>query len=434
MVLRAREMMLVGMSLISDEPSPLRLFFDFKARAKRVSVLLKSDRTPTPFTIAIHGEWGSGKTTLLNLIEKNLDGVEVIRFNAWEYERSNVVASLMKLVEKKFNKEGQLKKHILSLVMDVVARKAVGMTLDDVVAHFDSAHDTATSAREELEGIVTKKLVILIDDLDRCTADNVLSVLEAVKMFFNVKNVIVVMAIDMEKVERAWELRYNSSVGKIEGREHAEKMFALKLSLPPKPQEQLAEFVKHHAVSLNETDIDFMLNNTQPNPRKIKRMLNLLYVILQDMPDRGSTDQEIDANFKSDLKMVIAWIALTLNHPHMARKIQQDSDLLITAAVICHKVENRGGLLELIREVDENPTKEVWTGSHISVHARVLTPDVYDLLRNIADEQPSFTIVIHVADQFDINANLRDPGCMNLYRGPCDQLKSIMGRSGMVGV
>lgn len=110
------------------------------------------------------------------------------------------------------------------------------------------------------------------------------------------------MAIDITKIERAWELRYDSKIGKIEGREHVEKLFPLKLALPPKSQQDLATYVKNLAGSLSDADIEFILHNSQFNPRKIKRMLNLLYVVLLNLPDRGRDAIKINKNFEVDFK------------------------------------------------------------------------------------------------------------------------------------
>lgn len=439
----AKSRMLDGMSLLSDEPEASNIFFGFKDHAERVVALLESSKAVTPFSIAIHGEWGSGKTTLLDLVCERLSrDTHLIRFNAWEYERSGVVPSLLKCIEDKISAPGidtkVLRNQIFSFAMDVLLRNSIGMTQRDARDHFTSSHRRVTSVRRELAKLVAgQNLVIIIDDLDRCTTDNVLSVLESVKMFLNTKNVTVVMAIDIEKVERAWALRYNSAVGKAEGREHAEKLFALKLSLPPKSREHMASYVQHHAASLDKTDVDFVLSNAQHNPRKIKRMLNLLYVILQTMPDRGASSQEIDDNFRADLKMVIAWIALTLNHPDMARKIWREPPLLVTAAVICNRLEHRGALLELLERVDKNKMINAsWRTSRISVSSSVLKPDVYHLLRDIANEPPSLSIFQHFADQFGLEEKngqfeLND---MSEYDGFCRQLETIINGSGMVGV
>ena len=46
------------------------------------------EKTGTPLTIGIQGEWGSGKTTLLNIIKSQLssnEGIKQIWVNAWEH-------------------------------------------------------------------------------------------------------------------------------------------------------------------------------------------------------------------------------------------------------------------------------------------------------------------------------------------------------------
>lgn len=433
-----KDEMLEGMSLLSDDPEESNILFEFEKYAVQVSTLLKSEM-PTPFTIAIHGEWGSGKTTLLRLVEKNLRGssAKTVWFNAWEYERTSVVASLLKHVAQKLDKDGKLTRHIFALATDVALRQSIGMTRNEVKAHFTSSYKATTSVKNDLEQLVgDQKIIIFIDDLDRCSADSVLSMLESIKMFFSVKNVTIVMAIDIAKVERAWELRYNSTVGKTECREHVEKMFPLKLSLPPKSTTDMKDYVKLHAPSLSKTDINFILHNAQFNPRKIKRMLNLLYVILLNMPDAGMSSREVDDNFQAKLKMLIAWIALTLDHPDLARKIQQDPKSLIVASIICNRHKDYDSLLTFLDKVDKNqPQHGGWTTNNAFFYASEITPGVVDLLKDIKREPFSFRIVSHFADQFGIDPNerfqLNNANDFAVFWG---LLEIIMDESGLIGV
>ncbi|MGW6933521.1 P-loop NTPase fold protein [Lentzea sp. NPDC054927] len=60
-----------------------------------------TDRSTTPWTIGVYGEWGSGKTTFLRLVEKALlpSGVRPIWFNAWKYARDdNLWAALIEKI------------------------------------------------------------------------------------------------------------------------------------------------------------------------------------------------------------------------------------------------------------------------------------------------------------------------------------------------
>lgn len=91
--------------------------------------------------------------------------------------------------------------------------------------------------------IGTGRLVIFVDDLDRCLVENAFRILEAVKLFLNAKGVIFVF-VDMKKIERAWELRYRGlPTGTAEGREHVDKIFQFKLSLPPKEKTEFENYL-----------------------------------------------------------------------------------------------------------------------------------------------------------------------------------------------
>ena len=342
--------------------------------------------------------------------------LKTIKFNAWEYERTDVVASLLQHIERKI-REGdnneqvnKLAKQIISFGADALLRKTVGMSKEEAEAHFFFRYNATESVKQTLKSILGEtRMVIFIDDLDRCLADNVLNLLEAIKMFLNIENLIVVMAIDITKIERAWELRYGAKVEKIEGREHVEKLFQLKLALPPKSKQDMLDYIKHHAGSLTNTNAEFILDSSQFNPRKVKRMLNLLYVLLQSLPDRGDMPDRIDDNFKVDLPMLISWVALTLNHPDMARKVQEDPDLLIRASVICNRVKSYDNLRSLLGDVGkEGHVIRVWDNPEIDVERDVLTTGAHSFLNDIVAEPPSFKIISNFADQFELDKRAED--------------------------
>ena len=109
-----KEQVLERFSLQSDEPEIEKLFFDFDKHATQVKELLLDDKTPTPFVIAIHGEWGSGKTTFIKRIKKLVDqeidnkpNFQTIEFDVWEYERVDVISSLFQIIQNKYKTSGK---------------------------------------------------------------------------------------------------------------------------------------------------------------------------------------------------------------------------------------------------------------------------------------------------------------------------------------
>jgi len=339
-----KDQVLAQLSLLIDEPEKENIKFNFPKYAKHVTNFLLDSRMPSPFVIAIHGEWGSGKTTLLRTIKKILDeGIiehskknwHTIEFDAWEYERTDIVSALLQKIKNEYseNKSEQIEKFgkaMGSFILDAALRKIVGISKYEAKQHFQEFFEHITTMREIVSEIVSDgRLIIFVDDLDRCLVDNVLSMLEAIKVFLNVKNVIFVIAVDMNKIERAWELRYKSQTGETEGREHVEKLFQLKLSLPPKTDEQLQNYTTNIATSFAQSDIEFLIKNTPANPRKIKRMLNLIYFILAGTSIPGKSVEKQNENFEIYFPIIITWASITMNHPHIAKIIKRSPSYLI---------------------------------------------------------------------------------------------------------
>ena len=70
--------------------------------------------------------------------------------------------------------------------------------------------------RDEFENLLDKskidKLVVIIDDLDRCLPDRIIDNLEAIKLFLNVKNTAFVIGADPRIVRHAIEYRYRNMI------------------------------------------------------------------------------------------------------------------------------------------------------------------------------------------------------------------------------
>ncbi|WP_417256919.1 KAP family P-loop NTPase fold protein [Celeribacter halophilus] len=62
------------------------------------------------------------------------------------------------------------------------------------------------------KGTPTQKLVIVVDELDRCRPDYALNLLEVIKHFFNVKNVHFVLGVNLTELENSVRARYGAGV------------------------------------------------------------------------------------------------------------------------------------------------------------------------------------------------------------------------------
>ena len=181
------------------------------------------------FTLSINAPWGYGKTTFVKMWEASLqkEGYKTIYFNAWE---SDFVADpMMALVDglrSGFEEQDlpQEKLQKLSAFWDVIigivkllpmghaqligglaetTKKGVCKLLKDKnqLQQHQSLKRLVTDFRKQLSSFAheiseDKQLIIFVDELDRCRPDYAVQMLERIKHFFEVENIIFILSID----------------------------------------------------------------------------------------------------------------------------------------------------------------------------------------------------------------------------------------------
>jgi len=315
-----------------DLPRYETTIFNFDKFATQLANVVTDPYTPTPYAIGLHGEWGSGKTSLIGQVLLNVqkefendENKKVIWFDAWKYERLDPAAALLQRISIQFNKNSNFKRAIKGLVYtfsDVALRAKTGLSLKQVIENFESSVKEIPTIIDQLEKMLeNRRLVVFIDDLDRCLVENSLRVLEAIKLFLNAKGMIFVIAVDMKKLERAWALRYNESPSAIqEGKDHVEKIFQLRLTLPPKEQQQIESYVKDLASTLPDKIRDLVVNGCPRNPRKIKRILNLIFFLSKELKEE---------EFNSLFPLIVIWCIITSSYPWLAEIIKREPNSLV---------------------------------------------------------------------------------------------------------
>ena len=273
-----------NLKIINDRPDPKSNLFNFDKMSKQMTEIITDPDLDTPFVIGIDGEWGSGKTTLLtktyNEIEKiNNSSWKLIWFNAWKYEKYDPVFALYEQIIDKLKTSTQKFKdnlrNVASVSLDAFSRKATGMSIKEVMDHFQDSMQSMDALDTELSEAIGKdgRLIIFIDDLDRCENDKILEILFNIKEILDAKNTVFVLGIDMKKIERAWDIKHKGyTQAVLEGKDHSDKLFQLKIQLPKKNLEELSKFVDLH-VKLDPSMIKILAGGTRNNPRKIKHTL-----------------------------------------------------------------------------------------------------------------------------------------------------------------
>jgi len=225
--------------------------------------------TPGPLTIGVFGEWGTGKTSLMRMVERSLSRKkEIVKvwFNAWRF--ANVEHPIVPLVativrEMKCNKHalmklkdgGEVLIKSLQAAADGFSVKSKGkmQSFADVDKSF-AAKDIIERSKvpipdpllrrslyydafERLSSIPVSgnvRIVVMVDDLDRCFPDLAIRLLEGIKLALSLPGFIFVIGIARNVIERYLQFRYQEVYGMkdAQGQSYIDKLIDLPFHIP----------------------------------------------------------------------------------------------------------------------------------------------------------------------------------------------------------
>lgn len=231
--------------------------FDRKKVADYITKIIENkDKIFNPdegLVIGIDSPWGTGKTTFLDLWENQLEKEEkytIIRYNSWEdddydtpiipisfkiaetfpsdsteYKQKflaciriigtkiikNVIEKKLGLGEKNVNEIAKfLKDGDIESILDKVSSSEIA---NDYLTDYEMYKKIKTKIKKILEEKTeSKKVIFLIDELDRCRPLYAISLLETIKHYFNIPNIIFVFALDMDQLKHSIATIYGQNM------------------------------------------------------------------------------------------------------------------------------------------------------------------------------------------------------------------------------
>jgi hypothetical protein len=299
--------------ILDDNPAGEDLFGFSRFVDALTAVIHEIDSTP--FVLGIIGRWGCGKTTLMKQIERGLHGeYKTIWFNPWKYDNKEAIwnafiQSILNDIRTDLEAQAdadakELIERIISIgkklawySVKVGANTLSGGIISD--EFMDSLKETFKSNEEHYEFINKfeftfeqlihdycgdRKLIIFIDDLDRCIPENAITVLESIKLFLDRSNCVFVLGLEKEIVEKGIHFRYKEEID-FSGKDYLEKIIQLPFTIPPVSIESIRNFIKSGRATQilpeerKEEFIDIIITGTGGNLRKIKRFINNFYLL-----------------------------------------------------------------------------------------------------------------------------------------------------------
>lgn len=309
--------------------------------------------------IAIEGNWGCGKTYVMNILqgefEKDSNNI-VIKYDAWEnsyYDdplitilycildklkaevtNDKALKKIVKATLKEAKKDwDKVKDNILKKISEVgkesanfkialaccliekivsIGKTATTSLLDNAkFSDFKSYQSLLSDTKDFLNALTArskskdgtkgdcKKIILLVDEVDRCLPNQQLIILERLHHLLQVKNSAVIVALNKTIVKEAYENRYCVASSSL-GDDYLKKFFDYEIELSDEEYTMFKNYLKNYLKgNLNKTeedakilvsDIDYLVakivsssvKKVKLDARQIKEYLNLLEKVLKN--------------------------------------------------------------------------------------------------------------------------------------------------------
>lgn len=217
--------------------------------------------------LGLLGTWGSGKTSILNMTLEHIESFPnaekrpvIIKFNPWNYSDQNqLIAQFFKELSLVLCRDDSTERHAklgraiqkysrffepfsfvptLSVIGDVAkAVKSVGIAAEKAGEEGAKNLSTVKSELNRLLKEIDKKLIIVIDDIDRLNNTEIRQIFQLVKSLADFKNTVYMFAFDKDVVIDALK-----EVQKGSGLEYLEKVIQVPIEVPLISENKLQKF------------------------------------------------------------------------------------------------------------------------------------------------------------------------------------------------
>jgi len=335
-----------------------------------------------PHVFGIHGDWGSGKTSFLHQLQGYLTGscpqqpqallarakrkglrfgvhkdhVTVVWFEAWRYqhEQAPIVALLQEIrtqlpwyskALERTRKLGEVAIRSALLSFEDLTKK-IGIQASEIQKageKWEQEHLASTlpshMIREHLEHALKtllgdtdkpdedgprRRLVVMVDDLDRCESGGAYKLIEGIKIYLNLPNCVFVLGMNQRIIEAAVAAHIPKTedprLNAFRAREYLDKLCQtiVHLPFPRRP----ADLLKGYLPGLKDAEPIYQVIDRfgclPANPRKIKAFANLLrrYVprFSEILADAGRRD--------TCAHMLVIFACLYQFHPELYRILE----------------------------------------------------------------------------------------------------------------
>lgn len=252
------------------------------------------------FVMSLKGNWGSGKTTILNNVKnklKNKNLVFIDDFEPWVYnDNKSLLVAFFDTIMKNTNcgfRINEINKFTKTYLKTITTN--IGYSADDLFENTTNINRIKEIINNYLESN-NKKIVLVLDNLERCSGENILFILKTIHNLFDFKRIIYILSYDEYVMKKQFESKLEIDYS------YLEKMTQLEFSVPTLDKNVLHNVIKkclnnylnHSKLEINEKEQDEIIKIIIENIkdlRDFKRIINSTFnASFNNMQDLNSLD------------------------------------------------------------------------------------------------------------------------------------------------
>lgn len=288
--------------------------------AKAIAQIVLDQMDAESHVIGLYGKWGSGKTSTINLIHEQLsllssnkkDSPIILSFSSWG---SNSVADVFSMFMDSLNRETakhaearESLKQLVGTLLDYGACVSgiyppVGNVVEKARILFKKKKERSLVELKERVSSILKteknRLIVVIDDLDRLSDEQIRHVFQFVNVIADFPNVVYLLPFDYEVVSSAL-----SGVQGIDGAAYLSKIIQVPLHLPEPPANSLLRLLDSEVGSLLDAEredydrqrmyriVENFITPYMKTPRDVRRLQNV-YLFQMNLFSEGLNSLDI---------------------------------------------------------------------------------------------------------------------------------------------
>lgn len=264
--------------------------FDLSGEAKKIAEeILSLDKSKT-WSLAITAQWGAGKTSFLNLIKENFSDsdFEIVYFNprdsrSYQTIQEDFFGQIACVLSKYDSGCSSVMKDYMSSLQLIDNRGVI-----EKIVSFYRIWDKENLKDKLKKSFVHigKKVLVLIDDFDRLSKEEILEVLKLVDSNAAFTNLVFLTAYDKNQVNKALGESNNTNDASF-----VDKFFNLEFVVPSRPYSYITNYIgetlccklsakSYEASSIKKTfnGVEDILKEYLPTLRDAKRFINQFYM------------------------------------------------------------------------------------------------------------------------------------------------------------